>query len=101
MCHVFAVTSDSLFIERVYNEAKLQGRWLDKHAFSEEEKELTWNYVRGKPVYLVELVNSEKIAEKMEEMLKNILFVEPLRKKIRPQSRLDLLAMREVTKNKL
>ena len=177
LCHVFAVTSDSLFIERVYNEAMLQGRrryvlvddfdyktameFLDKEGFSEVEKEKAWKYMGGKPVYLVELVNSEERVEKMEEMLtlrtgeietmlkivnelgdeiaigdknysvsyerlvdslkkfadveeigineidevskrylvkKNILFVEPLRKKIRPQSRLDLLSLREAVK---
>jgi len=175
LCHVFAVTSDSLFIEQVYNEAMLQGRrryifvddfdyetameFLDKHGFHEEEKEKAWKYVGGKPVYLVELVNSDRRAEKMEELLtlrtgeletmlkivaelgdeikigdgsypvsyemlvdalnkfsdieeigigdldevskrylvkRNILFVEPLRKKIRSQSMLDLLAIREI-----
>jgi len=63
LCHVFAVTSDSLFIERVYNEAVLHGRRryvfidnfdyettiLNEHGFSEEEKEKAWNYVGGKP----------------------------------------------------
>ncbi len=26
LCHVFAITSDSIFIKRIYNEAMLQGR---------------------------------------------------------------------------
>jgi len=174
LCHVFAVTSDSLFIERIYNEAMLHGRcryllvddfdketavkFLKNHGLSEEESEKVWNYVGGKPVYLIEIINSEDREEKINELLslrtgeiasllkfvkelgdevaingksyavnyeqliyslnkfmnadeveisaidevskrylvkKNILFVEPLRRRIRPQSRLDLLAIRE------
>ena len=177
LCHVFAVTSDSLFIERVFNEAMLHGRrryirvddfdhettvaFLNKHGFSDNEKEKTWKYVGGKPVYLVELANSKRREKEMEELLtlrtgeletmlktvaelgaeiaigdirysvnydglvdslkryvdvdelgindldevskrylmdRNILFVDPLRKGIRPQSQLDLLAIREVLK---
>jgi len=70
LAHVFAVTSDSLFIENVFNEAMLHGRcryllvddfdydttkqFLQKYGFTKEEIELTWNYFGGKPVYLVE-----------------------------------------------
>ena len=43
--------------------------FLDKHGFSEEEKEKAWKYVGGKPVYLVELVNSNRRWEKMDELL--------------------------------
>ena len=175
LCHVFAVTSDSLFIERIYNEAMLHGRcryllvddfdkettvkFLKNHGLSAEESEKVWNYVGGKPVYLIELINSEDREKKINELLslrtgeiasllkfvkelgdevaingrsyavnyeqliyslnkfmnadeveisaidevskrylvrKNILFVEPMRRRIRPQSRLDLLAIREV-----
>ena len=164
-CHVFAITSDSLFIEKVFNEAMLHGRcryllvddfdynttkdFLRRYGFSNEEIELTWNYLGGKPVYLVEAVkNRDRLREFCEELLKlrvsqvldtiyeieeksqnlfnnlmsllknfmgreeieygrvdegtrfcvkrNILFVDPMRRVIKPQSRLDLLAIREV-----
>jgi AAA+ ATPase superfamily predicted ATPase len=164
-CHVFAVTSDSLFIERVYAEAMLQGRcryllvddfdyettkgFLRKYGFSKEEIELTWNYFGGKPVYLVEAVkNKHRLKEFCEEMLRirigqieeivfkleienkklfkevvellkeiermervryrfitdaisflvknNIIFADPTVKVVRPQSKLDLLAIRMI-----
>jgi AAA+ ATPase superfamily predicted ATPase len=161
-CHVFAVTSDSLFIERVYSEAMLQGRcdyllvddfdyettkgFLKKYGFSEDEIKLTWNYFGGKPVYLVKAVkNRHRLKEMCEEMLRirvrqikdfvydieerdkdvyerilelfeefkdcevleyerltkeirlcvksNILFVDPAKSIVIPQSKLDLLAI--------
>ena len=179
LAHVFVATSDSLFIERVYSEAMLQGRcryllvddfdegetidFLENYGFSEKEKELAWYYCGGKPVCLVELVNTEENRKKKaEEMLgirigqiegliedarefgykvsygeerivlneehilrslekfrendhlkaselskpvklglikANILFLDPVKQIIKPQSRLDLLAIREVMKN--
>jgi len=170
-CHVFAVTSDSLFIDRVYSSAMLQGRcrylliddfdyettkgFLRKHRFSEEEVNLVWSYFGGKPVYLVEAVkNKYRLKEFCEEMLKirmgqilfvldklkiskrcveiegekvrvdpnkvievfktidnlkfelspelvflvreNILFLDPLRRIVKPQSKLDLLAIKRI-----
>ena len=88
LAHVFVATSDSLFIEDVYNEAMLYGRsrhilvddfdyattidLLDKYGFGYEEKELAWRYCGGKPVYLVELIdtkiNNESVEEKAQEM---------------------------------
>ncbi|MHC1575701.1 MAG: ATP-binding protein [Candidatus Methanogasteraceae archaeon] len=174
LCHVFAVTSDSLFIERVYSEAMLSGRcryllvddfdheiaaaFLEKHGFTADEKRMAWEYCGGKPVCLVELINYEKREEKLREMLRirrgqidqrigvlkdvrkkilyegdeieityndvmktlnrfsenesyeyvritpdvtylvkeNILFADPANSIIKPQSRLDLLAIREI-----
>ncbi len=178
LCHVFAITSDSLFIERVYSEAMLEGRcrylleddfdegttaaFLAGHGFTDVEKAMAWEYCGGKPVFLVELLNSENRKEKVSEMLilrigeietmlkrvkelgseifiagsnyavhyeglidtlkrfaeremidmnevdeiskaflvkKNVLFVDPLKKMMKPQSRLDLLAIRNVMGN--
>ena len=176
LCHVFAVSSDSLFIEQVYSEAMLQGRsrhllvddfseettmdFLDAYGFTDVEKELAWKYCGGKPIYLVELVTTEENRKKKaEEMLgirigqiegviedarefgykvfygeerivldeahireslekfrdrdylkaselsksvklglikANILFLDPVKQIIKPQSRLDLLVIREV-----
>ncbi len=166
IAHVFVITSDSLFIEKVFNEAMLHGRcrylliddfdydttvsFLKKHNFDEKEIELTWNYFGGKPVYLVEAVNNrhrlkefceenlklrysqildtiyeieenrklfDKIIElfktisekevmryaKIDDALKfcirkNILFLEPVNRIVKPQSRLDLLAIRQILK---
>jgi len=175
-CHVFAVTSDSLFIERVYNEAMLHGRcdylliddfdydttvnFLEKYGFTREEIDLTWNYFGGKPIYLVKAIkNKHRLREFCEEQLRlriveikgllkelrelgytikiggkeyevdydkvitalssfrdediitidaideitkhylvkvNLLFVNPLTGLIKPQSRLDLLAIRKI-----
>ena len=177
LCHIFAVSSDSLFIEQVYSEAMLQGRsrhllvddfnevdtmdFLNKHNFSDNEKNIAWNYCGGKPVCLVELVNYKNREEKSKEMLvlrtgeinqrikvlkivkkkiffegeevelqykniikildrfsddgsyayemitpeitylvkENILFVDSVRGIIKPQSRMNLLAIREVLKD--
>ena len=175
LAHVFAISSDSLFIEDVHSEAMLEGRcryllvddfdrettttFLKNHGFTDDENAIAWNYCGGKPVYLLELMNYENREEKAREMLvlrtgeietilkrinelggdiiiedikysvsyeklvgalnkfverdtidmnevdeiskaflvkKNILFVDPLRKIIKPQSKLNLLAVREV-----
>lgn len=179
LCHIFAISSDSLFIEQVYSEAMLQGRsrhllvddfdeditmnFLNEYGFTGAEKEVAWEYCGGKPICLVELVNTEeKRKEKADEMLgirigqiegliedarefgykisygeekivlndehilislekfidrdhlkaselsksvklglikANILFLDPVKQIIKPQSRLDLLAIREVMKD--
>ena len=175
LCHIFAVSSDSLFIENVYSEAMLDGRCryllvddfdhetattlLAGHGFSDDEKALAWDYCGGKPVCLVEMIyadNREQIAKDMlrirvtqlkdlldyldytkprimigedeypvekEDVIgiinrfvdaecindeglnrpakyflikDNILFLDPAQGTIKPQSRLNLLALREV-----
>jgi AAA+ ATPase superfamily predicted ATPase len=178
LAHVFVVTSDSLFIEQIYNEAMLQGRcryllvndfdeattaaFLEGHGFTDDEARIAWEYFGGKPVYLIELVNCENRKVKAGQLLtlrtgeikttlkrvkelgskiriedgnyavnyaglidtlkrfverdeidmgevdeisttflvkKNILFVDPLTTMITPQSKLNLLAIREVMKS--
>ena len=165
LCHVFAATSDSLFIEQVYSEAMLEGRcryllvddfdhettaaFLEDYDFTDEEKAVAWNCCGGKPICLVELVNAKDDRRgKAEEMLKirkgqieeivysleardremfdavmrvlsefivmekvgykyisdeikflvgkNIIFADSANKELRPQSKLNLLAVREV-----
>ncbi len=178
LAHVLVVTSDSLFIEQVYSEAMLSGRcryllvddfdyettmdFLDRYNFSDAEKKAAWDHCGGKPICLVELVNSEDRKKKVNEMFnmtsgrietalkvvnelgaeiavgdkicdvryesligilrefverdeinmgeideiskryfvkENILFVDPLYKIIKPQSRLNLLAIRDMMEN--
>jgi len=174
LAHIFVVTSDSLFIERVYSEAMLSGRcryllvddfdrdttaaFLGKYGFTDDETRMAWEYCGGKPVCLVELMNYEHREEKLREMLRirrgqidqrigvlrdvrknilvegdeieitydnvmkilkrfsedehyeyvrttpdvtylvkeNILFADPANSILKPQSRLDLLAIREI-----
>ncbi|MHC1575092.1 MAG: ATP-binding protein [Candidatus Methanogasteraceae archaeon] len=178
LAHVFAVTSDSLFIEKVYSEAMLEGRcryrlvddfdeattaaFLEGHGFTDDEKALAWEYCGGKPVYLLELIRADNRGREIERLLRmragelktflktlkelgdkitvkeerydisyenvicalkmfldeeeidmwsideiskhylvrnNILFLDPDRGIIKPQSRLNLLAVREVIAN--
>jgi len=166
LCHVFAVSSDSLFIERVYSEAMLEGRcryllvndfdegttkeFLEAQGFNDKERAMAWHFCGGKPGYLVELANTRRssgaIAEKAERMREeeisrlvfllarnkekkgaildilasfapvdgiqytdsmdldvlsflvrhNLLFLDPVKRTIKPQSRLNLLAIRAV-----
>jgi AAA+ ATPase superfamily predicted ATPase len=178
LAHVFVATSDSLFMESVYNEAMLQGRcryllvndfdeattvtFLERHGFTDNEVRIAWEYCGGKPVYLIELVNCENREEKAGQLLalrtgeikttlkrvkelggeirigdgsyavnyaglidtlkrfverdevdmgevdeisttflvkKNILFVDPLTMMMKPQSKLNLLAIQKVMKD--
>jgi AAA+ ATPase superfamily predicted ATPase len=97
VCHVFCLSSDSLFIERVYNEAMLEGRCsyilvddFDKETslkfmdflakevlnkeLSEDDKELIYSYVGGKPIdiiYVIRESNYKNIDYILEYMLKN------------------------------
>ena len=172
LAHVFVATSDSLFMERVYSEAMLEGRcryllvddfdrettaaFLDKYGFTADETAVAWDYCGGKPICLVELANTklngkdvESESEKLlkirtsqmlsifdeislgkveysekdiieefknfehEEILqygrineekiflvgRNVFFIDPTQRTIKPQSRLNLLAIREVIKD--
>ncbi|MHC1575083.1 MAG: ATP-binding protein [Candidatus Methanogasteraceae archaeon] len=174
LAHVFVATSDSLFMERVYSEAMLEGRcryllvddfdkdttldFFDRYRFDGMEQELAWNCCGGKPVYIVELARVDDVGEMVTKMLKirtsqvgellnsleaygaeiefrgglhevvydkvveelsklkenadceygyitpeisylvrnNIIFVDPLTMVMKPRSKLDLLAVREV-----
>ena len=73
LCHVFALSSDSLFIERVYGEAVLQERceylliddfdsatakkFLEKYGFNNEEQQIALNYFGGKPIHLTGIID--------------------------------------------
>jgi AAA+ ATPase superfamily predicted ATPase len=89
LCHVFAMTSDSLFIERVYSEAMLEERCkylivddfdykqtmdlLEGYGWGEHEKGIAWHYVGGKPVSLVRLINEKGSEEKIEDVAGSML----------------------------
>ena len=178
LCHIFAVSSDSLFIENVYSEAMLDGRcryllvddfdyetataFLERNGFTDDEKAVAWECCGGKPVCLMELIYADDRERIAKDMLKtrvtqlkdlldyldytkprimigddeylvekgdiadilnrfvdteyiddeglnrpakhflikdNILFLDPHTGVIKPQSRLNLLAIREVLKD--
>jgi AAA+ ATPase superfamily predicted ATPase len=84
LAHVFVVTSDSLFLEQVYNEAMLSGRceylrvddfdevtttaFLKGHGATDDETIVAWEYCGGKPVCLLKLIRAddrEMVAKKM------------------------------------
>ncbi len=83
ICHVFALSSDSLFIERVYSEAILKNRcryllvddfdektarkFLEKYGFAEEEIKLANDYVGGKPSLLTTMIDEKKIGRGIKE----------------------------------
>ncbi len=89
LCHSLCTTSDRLFIEDVYSNARLEGRAeyilvddLDKEEafrvyeeFGFEEKERVWDYIGGKFGDMIKLFERKKrgVGEKesLEEMLKN------------------------------
>jgi len=103
ICHVFALSSDSLFIERVYSEAMLQGRanfilvddfdeettkkFLEKYKFKEIDTAI--KYFGGKPGDLtklltqkkdIEMIVQENLDEKkhfLSDMLDELLYINP------------------------
>ena len=97
LAHVFCISSDSLFIERVYNEGKLEGRaryvlvddfekkkalefidFYSKHVLKKvldkKEKEKIYKVVGGKPIYLISVIDELRI-KPLEEIL-NTFFQE-------------------------
>ncbi len=89
LCHVFAITSDSTFIERIYNEAMLQDRAryylvddfdretvkriLREKGFNDEEIEIVWHYFGGKPIYIVEAIQAKRMGRDIKEYCEDIL----------------------------
>jgi AAA+ ATPase superfamily predicted ATPase len=74
LCHVLCATSDCLFIEEVYSNARLEGRVeyllvddLKKEeavevyeAFGVEDKKLVWDYIGGKIGDMIKLFEKKK-----------------------------------------
>ena len=98
LCHVFCLSSDSLFIEKVYNEAMLDGRakyvlvddfnkenalkfmdFLAKEILnknlSNEEKELIYSYVGGKPSDIYSVIDEMRYGE-LDNILNEMLKIE-------------------------
>ena len=91
LCHVFALSSDSLFIEKVYSEAMLQERceyliidefneqttkkFLGNHGFNDEEQDMVWQYAGGKPTHLITSIRAKISKTALEETLLRILMI--------------------------
>jgi AAA+ ATPase superfamily predicted ATPase len=87
LCHCLCATSDCLFIEDVYNNARLQGRAeyvlvddLGKESafsvyeeFGFENKELIWEYIGGKLGDMIRLFEKKKQGYTEQEALQRLL----------------------------
>ncbi len=89
ICHVFTLSSDSLFIEKVYNEAILKDRcryilidnfdeettkkFLEKHNFSEKEQENTRKNIGGKPAHLIRIIEAKNQGKDVMDEIKAML----------------------------
>ncbi|CAB3287081.1 protein of unknown function [Methanocaldococcus lauensis] len=102
LCHVLCLSLDSLFIEKVYNEAMLEDRAryilvddfsknkalqfidflaediLNKTISSTEEKELIYSYVGGKPVDIYNVIDKMRYKD-LEDIL-NLMLKEEISK---------------------
>ncbi|AEF97114.1 ATP-binding protein [Methanotorris igneus] len=95
LCHVFCLSSDSPFIEKIYSQAILDDRadyiliddfdkekayeFMDflserilNRSLSKEEKELIYSYVGGKPVLIIKVMNRLK-SDELENVLNYLL----------------------------
>ena len=86
LCHVLCATSDCLFVDLVYNNARLEGRAkyllvddLEKgtafrmyEEFGFEDKELVWEYIGGKIGDIVSLFEEKKRGYSEGEALKRM-----------------------------
>jgi AAA+ ATPase superfamily predicted ATPase len=96
LCHVFCLSSDSLFIERVYNEAILKNRvsylliddfdretalnFMDFLAenilnkkLSDEDKDLIYSYVGGKPILIETVIDRLRYEDNLKDILDSML----------------------------
>ncbi len=87
LCHVLCATSDCLFVEAVYSNARLEGRakyylvddlgreeaFRVYEAFGFEKKELIWNYIGGKIGDILSLFEEKRRGLGEDEALKEML----------------------------
>ena len=87
LCHCLCATSDCLFIEDVYSNARLEGRAeyilvddLDKNSalrvykeFGLEDKKLVWDYIGGKIGDMIKLFERKKRGYSEREALERML----------------------------
>lgn len=89
LCNVFCITSDSLFVERIYSTAELQERsyyiliddfaknetkeFLEEYGFKEGEIDLIYDYLGGKPTLLIEIIEAKMDNKNISEVLEYML----------------------------
>ncbi|EHP84255.1 ATP-binding protein [Methanotorris formicicus] len=89
LAHILCLSSDSLFIDKVYNEAMLQDRckyylvddfdyettkeFLKRHGFNDEETETVWEYFGGKPIKLIDIIQEKALGRDVKEYCKKSL----------------------------
>jgi AAA+ ATPase superfamily predicted ATPase len=90
LCHCLCATSDCLFIDMVYNNARLEGRAeyilvddLDKDSairvyeeFGLEDKKLVWDYIGGKIGDMIKLFERKKRGYSEKDALEMMLLSE-------------------------
>ncbi len=86
LSHVVILTSNTVFVERIYNDAKLKAtsrfkkidhlskdkvfEWLELENFKRAEIELVWEYYGGAISYLLEAIRVKKKRVDLKEFLK-------------------------------
>ncbi|WP_457755755.1 ATP-binding protein [Thermodesulfatator indicus] len=84
--HVVILTSNTVFIERIYNDARMKAtsrfkkidhlsrekvfEWLQIENFRKEEIEVIWEYLGGAISFILEAIKARKKGENLEEFLK-------------------------------
>lgn len=87
--HVVLATSDSYFVEEIWNSAKLMKTaspffldhlaendvrgWLEKERFSENEIETTYKYLGGSAWEIAELIRKKTAGESVEQVCQNVI----------------------------
>jgi len=83
LCHIVLATSDSYFIEDIYNSAKLEktsefflldhfekqdvDNWLEKESFKDQEIETVWDYVGGCPWEIRQIIEKKKKGKSVKQ----------------------------------
>ena len=86
LCHVVLLTSNTVFIERIYNDARMKEtsrfkkidhlskelvlKWLQLENFTKGDIELIWDYYAGNISRLLEIIKIKEKGEALEEFLK-------------------------------
>jgi len=92
LCHIVLATSDSYFIEQIYNSAKLSKtsrfflldhfekqdiyNWLKKEGFQDQEIETVWDYIGGCPWEIREIIEQKRQGFNVKEICLSLIDTE-------------------------